>query len=264
LLEHFNSLSKFVLIVEYDGRHYFGFQWQSGQPTIQEKLEEAINHATGETRRVLAASRTDAGVHARYQVVSFRSGSRLSPQILIKALNFYLPHDIAVKNAGIVENDFDVRSDAISREYEYRILNDLTRSPLLNDYAYHVPWKLDLDAMNEASKFLAGEHDFTSFSASSCRTRSNIRNVFAAEFKRNGSIICFYIKANSFLTHQVRNTVGFMINLGSGRSSIDELKRILEEKKRGLGGPAVPAHGLYLTRVNYPRHLELKYENLFN
>jgi tRNA pseudouridine38-40 synthase len=263
-VEHFNSLSKFVLIVEYDGRRYYGFQWQSGQPTIQEKLEEAIGHATGETRRVIAASRTDTGVHAKYQVVSFHSGSKLSPQILTKALNFYLPRDIAVKTAGIVDNDFDVRSDAISREYEYHILNVGERSPLMDGYAYHVPWRLNLDSMNDACRLLVGEHDFTSFSASSCRTRSTIRTMFTAEFKKVGSIICFNVKANSFLTHQVRNTVGFMINLGSGKRSIDELKRILEVRKKGLGGPAAPPHGLFLTRVSYPRNLELKYENVFN
>ncbi len=263
-MEHFNSLSKFVLIVEYDGRHYFGFQWQSGQPTVQEKLEEAISHATGETLRVLAASRTDAGVHAKYQVVSFRSRTRLSPETLTRALNFYLPHNIAVKKAGIVENDFNVRADAVSREYEYHILNDQTRSPLLNEYAYHVPWRINIEVMNEASRYLLGEHDFTSFSAASCRTRSKVRNIYAAEFSRHGSIVYFFIKADSFLTHQVRNTVGFLIELGSGRKSIDELKRILNEKKNGLAGPAAPAYGLYLTKVNYPRDLELKYENLFN
>lgn len=263
-MEHLNSLSKFVLILEYDGRRYYGFQWQNGQPTVQAYLEEAIHKVTGEKRRVLAASRTDTGVHAKGQVVSFRSETNLPPQTLLKALNFYLPRDIAVRAAERVSHDFNVQKDAISREYEYRILNSRTRSPLLEGFVYHVSYNLDLGIMNKACQLLEGEHDFASFASAATRVKSTIRNIYKADFKREGVLVIFSIIANSFLMHQVKNTVGLLLKIGSGKKDTEELKRVMAERKPGLAGQAVPASGLYLIRVNYPRELELKYENLFN
>jgi tRNA pseudouridine38-40 synthase len=264
LKEHINSLSNFVLILEYNGKRYFGFQWQEGQPTIQASLEEAIKKVTGQELRILAASRTDTGVHASYQVVSFRVHTRLSPKTLVKALNYYLPEDISVKAAGKVNPDFNVQKNAISREYEYKILNDPVRSPLLSDFVHQVPYKLDIQKMNQACELLEGEHDFKSFAASSSRVRNTVRNVYRAEFRQDGRLVVFYIKASSFLTHQVRNTVGIMLRIGSGKLDKEQLKQIMAEKRYGAAGPALPAKGLCLIKVNYPRELELKYENLFN
>lgn len=262
--EHINSLSNFALILEYDGERYYGFQWQDRQRTIQACIEEAIFRVTGEKLRILAASRTDTGVHARFQVVNFRSKTNLSVKTLVKALNFYLPADIAVKSVEKVDPDFNVQKDALSREYEYRILNSPVRFPLLAKYAHHVPYKLDILKMNRACSLLIGEHDFKSFAASSARVKNTIRNVYQAEFTKQGPIIVFFIKANSFLTHQVRNTVGVMLRIGSGKMDIEELKQIMAKKQYGAAGPSVTPRGLCLTRVNYPIELELKYENLFN
>jgi len=264
LSEHFNSLSKIVLILEYDGRRYSGFQWQKGRPTIQASLEEAIGRATGETRRVIPASRTDAGVHARFQVVSFRSGSGMDPDTMVRALNFYLPDDIAVKSAGKVNPGFNVRKQAVGREYEYLIYNSRTRSPLKNGLYYQVPLNLDITRMNDACTELLGEHDFTSFAASAGNLENAVRHVYKASFKRNGVDIAFTIRANSFLMHQVRNTLGVLLAIGNGEKTIDDLKRIMREVKPGLAGPTVPPYGLYLTRVYYPEDVEIKYENLFN
>lgn len=263
-MEHFNSLSKFVVILEYDGSQYHGFQWQLGKPTVQACLEEAIHRVTGENRRILAASRTDTGVHAKMQVVSFRSNTSLPPQTMVKALNFYLPQDIAVKAAEKVEADFNVRRNALSREYEYRILNSQVRSPLLAGRVYQVPYKLDIDLLNKACQLLEGEHDFSSFAAAATRTKSTVRHVSRAYFGQDGGLTIFFIKADSFLMHQVRNTVGLLLRIGSGKVDISELKHVMEQRKYGLAGPSAPACGLYLTRINYPRELELKYENLFN
>jgi tRNA pseudouridine38-40 synthase len=264
LKEHINSLSNFVLILEYNGKRYFGFQWQEGQPTIQATLEEAIKKVTGQELRILAASRTDTGVHATYQVVSFRVDTRLSAKTLVKAINHYLPEDIAVKSAGEVSPYFNVQKNAISREYEYKLLNSPIRSPLLQDFVYQVPYRLDIDRMNQACRVLEGEHDFKSFVASSSRLKNTVRNVYKAEFRREKELIIFYIKANSFLTHQVRNTMGVMLRIGTGKIDIEQLKLIMAERRYGAAGPAVPAKGLCLIKVNYPRELELKYENLFN
>jgi tRNA pseudouridine38-40 synthase len=253
----FNSFSKVVLIVEYDGRNYYGFQWQANLPTVQAELERAIRRLTGENSRVIAASRTDTGVHARGQVVSFRTKSALSPQAFVKALNYYLPKDVAIKEAYKVNVNFDVRRDAVSREYDYYILNSSTRSPLLEGFAYFVPRKLNVRAMNKACKFLKGEHDFASFATALGKPRSTVRTVYEAKLTRKDDLVTYRMTANSFLPHQVRNTVGLLIKVGLGKVGLEEFRQILEAKTLGLAGPTAPACGLCLTRVNYPSNLEL-------
>jgi tRNA pseudouridine38-40 synthase len=251
-------------VVEYDGRRYYGFQWQPGLPTIQSELEQAIRKLTRERRRVMAASRTDTGVHAKGQVVSFRTGKEYPPETYIKALNYYLPEDIAVLAAERVNEDFNVRRDAVSREYEYRILNRAVRSPLITGFAYLVTGKLDIVRMNEACALLKGTHDFSSFAASLGQKGSMVRNVHEAVMKREGDMVLFHIAANAFLPHQVRNTVGLIVRLGQGKVTLEEFHEIMEQKTLGMAGPTAPAHGLCLIKVNYPEKVELQYENLFN
>jgi len=253
----FNSFNKIVLVVEYDGRNYYGFQWQPKLPTIQAELERAIRRLTGESSRVIAASRTDTGVHAIGQVVSFRTKSGLSPQTFVRALNYYLPRDIAVKGACKVDMDFDVRRDAVSREYEYYILNSSTRSPLFEGFAYFVPRKLNIRAMNKACKFLEGERDFASFVTALGRLRSTVRTVYEAGVAREDDLVTYHMTGDSFLPHQVRNTVGFLIRVGLDKVGLEEFQEIMEAKRLGLAGPTAPAYGLCLTKVNYPGNLEL-------
>jgi tRNA pseudouridine38-40 synthase len=260
----FNNSRKIVLVVEYDGRRYFGFQWQPGLPTIQSELERALRKLTRERRRVKTASRTDTGVHAKGQVVSFRTEADYPPETYINALNYYLPEDIAVRAAGRVSDDFDVRRDALSREYEYRILNRATRSPLAAGTAYLVTGSLNIDRMNEACALLQGTHDFSSFAASMGQKGSMVRTVHKAAMSREGDMVLFHIVASSFLPHQVRNTVGLMVRLGRGKVTVEVFREIIAQKTLGLAGPAAPAHGLCLIRVNYPEKVELQYENLFN
>jgi len=253
----FNSFNKIVLVVEYDGRNYYGLQWQSNLPTIQAELEGAIRKVTGESSRVIAASRTDTGVHARGQVVSFRTKSALTPQTFVRALNHYLPRDIAVKGACKVNMDFNVRRDAVSREYDYYILNSSTRSPLFEGFAYFVPGRLNIKAMNKACKFLEGEHDVASFAAALGKLRSTMRTVYEAKVIREDEMVTYHMTADSFLPHQVRNTVGLLIRIGLGKVGLEEFQQIIEAKRPGLAGPTAPAHGLCLTRVNYPGNVEL-------
>ncbi len=260
----FNNYNKIILIVEYDGSRYYGFQWQPDRLTIQAMLEQAILKLTGEDRRIIAASRTDTGVHANGQVVSFRTRSTLSPMTIVRALNYYLPDDIAVKAAYKASADFNVRRDALSREYKYRILNSPIRSPLYEGYVYLVTVKLNIEIMNEACQFLKYEHDFASFASSPGRIENTIRTVYEAKVTTENNVVTLHMAANSFLRHQVRNTVGLLIRIGLGKVGLDELNQIMEAKKRGLAGPAAPACGLYLTKVNYPSDLELRYEDLFN
>ncbi len=241
-----------VCLVEYNGTYYYGFQLQTSLPTIQGEMEKALWKLTGEKSRVMAASRTDAGVHAKGQVVSFRTGSPLPPETFINGLNYYLPRDIAVKAAYRVNDSFNVRRRALSREYNYYILNSRTRSPLREGFSYLVGGHLDIEAMNQACQALAGEHDFASFASSAgVGIKNTIRRVYRAEMEKDGELAVFNMVANSFLPHQVRNTVGALIRVGLGKMTVDEFYYIIEVKKPGLAGPTAPACGLCLTQVNY-------------
>ena len=250
-----NWSSKFILLIEYDGTRYHGFQWQVGLPTIQNELEQAIRRFCGQSGRVMAASRTDAGVHARGQVVSFWAKSTLDTMALVRALNYYLPGDIAVKAAYRASDDFNVRRDALSREYHYHILNSDTRSPLSRRFALFVPKMLDIQAMNEACQLIRGEHDFASFASSFDGSKSTLRNVYEAGIEKKEDFTVFRIVASSFLAHQVRSTVGLLIRLGLGKRSIEDFRDIMEARSLGLAGPLASACGLCLKKVNYPKPL---------
>jgi tRNA pseudouridine38-40 synthase len=249
--------TKMVLVVEYDGTRYHGFQLQATLPTVQCEIEKALWELTGERNRVMAASRTDAGVHARGQVVSFRTRSPLIPQKFVNGLNYYLSRDIAIKRAYRVDDSLNVRRDAISREYSYYILNSLTRSPIREGFSYRVSDYLDIEAMNQACQALIGEHDFISFTGSiGVEIMRTVRRVCRAEVEKNGELAIFNMVANSFLPHQVRNTVGTLIRVGLGKMKVDEFYSIIAIKKPGLAGPTAPACGLCLMQVNYPSSLK--------
>lgn len=180
------TTTKMVLILEYDGTYYHGFQLQASLPTIQGEMEKALRKLTGERIRVMAASRTDAGVHARAQVASFRIRSPYSLPTFVNGLNYYLPQDIAVKAAHRVRDSFSVRRNAVSREYNYYILNSLTRSPLRKGFSYRAAGHLDIEAMNRACNALIGEHDFASFASSiGGEVRNTVRRVYRAEMREN-------------------------------------------------------------------------------
>jgi len=249
------SLSKVALVVEYEGTRYHGYQWQANGPTIQDELERAIRKLDNKASRVIAASRTDAGVHAKGQVVSFWTRSTLSESTLVKALNCHLPADIAVKAACKVDANFNVRRDALSREYNYYILDSDTPSPLSRNFALFLPRQLDVEAMNETCYIIKGEHDFISFAGSLDGIRDTVRTIYEAEVRKQAKFVVFHVVANSFLRHQVRNIVGLLIRLGLGKKNVDYFRSVMEAKTLGLAGPAVPPCGLYLMKVNYPRPL---------
>ncbi|MFC1968202.1 tRNA pseudouridine(38-40) synthase TruA [Chloroflexota bacterium] len=246
-----------VLVIEYMGTPYHGFQLQADVPTVQGEMEHALGRLTGESTRVMAASRTDAGVHAKGQVVGFRTKSTLSPQTFVKGLNYYLPQSIAVKAAYRMSDDFNVRRRALSREYRYYILNSPTPSPLKRGLACFSPRQLDIEAMAQACSFLVGEHDFASFTtAANGRAGSTRRRVYQASIDKKGEFMVFHIVANSFMLHQVRNTVGALLKTGMGSIGSEEFQRMVEAKIPGLAGPTAPACGLYLMKVNYAQPLD--------
>jgi len=247
-VEHWRNLK---LVLEYDGTAYSGFQVQANAPSIQGEVERAIAQVVKGTTRIIGAGRTDAGVHARGQVVSFRTDSALPTETIMKALNFYLPEDIAVVAVEAVPAGFNARRSAISREYEYTILNRTPPSPFWRRFAYHMPGKLNVDRMVEASRLLEGEHDFAAFAEASAATRSTVRRMIKAEVSREGDLLKLRFVADAFLPHQVRNMVGTLLWVGTGRLDGAGFRQIMEGRDRRRAGPAVPPHGLCLVRVNY-------------
>ncbi len=249
--------TRVALVVEYDGTNYFGFQWQDNRPTVQQELEKALFALTGERARMVCASRTDTGVHALGQVVCFRNRSELPLESFVTGMNHFLPADIAVKSAHVPSLEFHVQKSAVSRLYEYRIHGSRTRSPLADRFAYVLKGPFDVARMNEACEMLVGEHDFASFtSGTGALIKDTKRKVFHAAVRSEGDNLVFAMEASSFLTHQIRNTVGALIEIGLERVSVSEFCSIMEQRKPGLAGPKAPACGLHLVRVNYPRSIE--------
>ncbi len=249
---------KYALVVEYDGANYYGFQLQADQPTIQSELEKALTALTGESIRVAASSRTDTGVHAYGQVVSFNTKSSLPLEAFVHGLNYHLPADIAVKAAYPVRLGFDPRRLAANREYTYTFVNSRTRSPLTAKYAHRISAELNIEAMNQACRMLLGSHDFASFASEigGEPEKSTVRNVSRAEVAQQDGRVVFTIIANAFLRHQVRSTAGILLQVGTGKMSLNEFKTIFEAKQPGLAGPMLPACGLALVKVNYPLTFE--------
>jgi tRNA pseudouridine38-40 synthase len=250
--------TRVVLILEYDGTNYHGSQYQTNAPTVQGEIEKALHKLTGEKIRVKMASRTDAGVHAAGQVAGFRTESGLPLNAFIDGLNHYLPGDIAVKEASLADHDFDVRRRAIRRTYKYYILNSATRSPIRQGFSCRVTGELDIGAMQRACRALVGRHDLASFvsSAGTARKRRTVRDVYKAEITQDGDMIVLEMVANSFLPHQVRNTVGSLIRVGQGKMTVEEFFSMVAAETPGLAGPTAPADGLCLVRVDYPGPFE--------
>ncbi len=224
-------------------------------------MEKAIGKITGKESRINGAGRTDAGVHARGQVAAFETESALSPIQFEKALNFYLDDDIAIRDACQTEVDFDPRRDAKSREYRYTILNSPARSPLNNNYSYHVTGKLNIDKMNEAAKLLQGEHDFVPFTNQEGSTKNTIRNVYSTKIQKEGEFVWFEIVANAFLPQQVRRIAASLIKVGREDMELTEFHQIVTSVKPGAAREVAPAHGLCLMKVNYSK-IGFRYENL--
>lgn len=246
------NLTRFALVVEYDGTRYFGSQMQCDLPTVQSEIEKALFSLTGEEIRITMAGRTDAGVHARGQVASFVTFSSLPERTFIGGLNHYLPADISVKSARIVDMDFDPRRSALRREYEYYILSSNARSAIWRERAYQVAGDIDIDAMNHACRHLLGEHDFASFvSSMESPQKSTHRCIYEASVRREGEFIVFKVVGSAFLMHQVRNTVGALLRVGQGKMTPEEFRGIINVREFGLAGPTAPACGLYLNQVYY-------------
>jgi tRNA pseudouridine38-40 synthase len=240
---------RIAVVLEYDGTAYRGSQYQENGPSIQSELESAVNKLAGETVRAAFAGRTDAGVHALGQVAAFDTTSRLAPAEFVSGLNHFLPADIAVREAKEVAADFDPRRHARNRVYRYRIDNRPVRSPLERDRAWHVPKPLDVAAMQRAARRLEETHDFAAFAGP--YDGPTVRTLRRCEVSGRCGRVAVEMEAQAFLPHQVRRTVGPLVELGLGRMSEEALMALLERAEPSSAGPAAPACGLYLVRIAY-------------
>jgi tRNA pseudouridine38-40 synthase len=245
-------MHRYKLILEYDGTPFCGWQRQAGLMSVQQALEEAIEKLSGEKVATQASGRTDAGVHALGQVVTFDLATSREPFRIREALNFHLkPHPVAVLRCERVADDFEARFSALARHYEYRILNRRPRPALEEGRVWHVPVKLDAMAMHEAAQLILGKHDFTTFRAAECQAKSPVKTLDRLDVTRQADHVVVTASARSFLHHQVRSMVGSLKLVGEGKWSPREFRDALDAKDRARCGPMAPATGLYLTRVDY-------------
>lgn len=246
-----HAVRNIVMIVQYDGTDYAGFQRQPDVPTIQGELEDALSRLLGEPVHLRAASRTDAGVHALGQVVSFTTSNPIPTDNLPRALNGMLPTAVSVVSAAEAPAEFHPRFDAIGKQYTYRILNRQVPSPFICRYAWHVPEPLDRAAMEEAAEFLVGEHDFAAFCASGSSVRSTVRNLYRLDLDENADVIEARLAADGFLYMMVRIIIGTLVEVGRGRMYPAAVADILASRDRRRAGPTAPPQGLCLVRVDY-------------
>lgn len=250
--------SRVALGIEYDGSEYYGFQKQkSTEQTIQGNLENSISKVANHSIKTFCSGRTDAGVHAFMQVVHFDTESRRSTREWVRGINSYLPHDIKVLWSKELDETFHARYSATHRSYLYRILNNQTPSALWSKRSLFVPQKLDIRAMRAASKYLIGEHDFSSFRGSGCQSNSPVRTIENIKITKKNNFITFELRANAFLLHMVRIIIGTLLMVGKREIKPVEMKNILNEKDRRIAGKTVSSSGLYFLGPKYPAKYHL-------
>jgi tRNA pseudouridine38-40 synthase len=236
--------------VAYDGTDFCGFQVQAAGRTVQGELEAALARITQESVRVTAAGRTDSGVHARGQVVAFRTGWRRSLPELHRAWNAVLPRDVAVWDLNEADEGFHPRFDARSRVYRYTVWNHPLRNPLLRRTALWHPKPLNVEAMAEASAVLIGEHDFATFGSPPQGTNT-VRRVIDVNWARKGETLYLAVEANAFLYRMVRSIAGTLLQVGRGELTVDQFTALFAAADRSQSGPTAPAHPLCLMAVKY-------------
>jgi tRNA pseudouridine38-40 synthase len=245
------SQRRYCALIEYDGTDFLGYQVQAKGRTVQGELERTLEKVTQTEIRINGAGRTDAGVHAVGQVITFDGMWRHSLEDLHRALNATLPADIVIKNLKVVDETFHPRFSALSRSYRYVISNEIWPSALKRHYIYHVRDKLDVAAMNQASLCLIGSHDFAAFGKPP-QGSITLRQVTRAEWTVTNQWVVFEITANAFLYRMVRKIVASLIKVGLGQWPVGEIQEILASKDLTRSAPPAPACGLCLVRVTYP------------
>ena len=245
------------MILSYDGAEFAGWQVQPDAKTVQGTLASAIGRLTGEKVLPQGSGRTDAGVHALAQVMTFVTSSSIPTENFVKALNDILPASVRVLETAEMPSEFHARHSARAKTYRYRICREAICSPFLARYVWHYPYPLDEQAMMQAAALVVGERDFTSFAAvdpergQEGREVSNVRTIFSSAWERVGEELTYTVRGSGFLHHMVRNLVGTFLLVGRGTLRVEDVTRILEARDRSAAGATASASGLYLVGVEY-------------
>lgn len=242
------------LTIEYDGTRYLGWQkLGDSNKTIQGKIENILTQMTGVKTEINGSGRTDGGTHARNQIANFKTDSPLPISEMLSFLNRYLPQDIVVKEIIEVPERFHARYNAIGKKYSYYVWNQEIPSAFEKNYSFHVPEKLNLSLMKEASERLLGTHDFQGFSALKKTKKSTIRTLQAITIEQEGPLLHFTFVGDGFLHKMVRILVGTLLEIGTGEKTLADIDRIFATKVRSQAGFTVPAQGLFLEKVYYDK-----------
>ena len=244
------------MILSYDGAEYSGWQVQPDANTVQGTLASAIGRITGEKVLPQGSGRTDAGVHALAQVMTFVTESSVPTENFVKAMNDILPASVRVLEVAEAPADFHARHSARAKTYRYRIYREAICPPFLARYVWHYPYPLAEEEMARSAPLVVGEHDFTSFAAVDAErgreeAASNVRKIFSSSWERLGEELVYTVRGSGFLHHMVRNLVGTFILVGKGTVQVEDVTRILEARNRSAAGATAPANGLYLVNVEY-------------
>ena len=240
------------LVIEYDGKEFNGWQKQPNKLNIQGEIERAIKQITGEEVDLTASGRTDAGVHALGQVANFKTNSNIPIEKIPIALNSNLKKSILIKSAEEVEERFHSRLNCKRKTYRYIINNSKYGTAIYRNLETHIPMKLDIQKMQEAVKYFEGEHDFKAFKASGTSSKSSVRTIYKTEVIDAGNErIYIELTGNGFLYNMVRIIAGTLVEVGLGKIEPNEIKTIIESKKRENAGKTLPPQGLYLVKVEY-------------
>lgn len=252
-----DGVQRLAAQVEYDGTHYSGWQIQDHVKTVQQALEKALSAVASHPVSIVSAGRTDAGVHALGQVCHFDVHVERPMHGWLFGTNTELPSDIALQWVHPVASDFHARFSATARTYRYTICQSHVRPALNRHHAYWHRHPLDVEKMQLASNALLGEHDFTSFRAAGCQSKTAFRHVHFVRVSRQGSWVFIDIKANAFLQHMVRNIAGALMAVGGDRQPVEWIGDVLAWRDRRLAGVTAPAQGLYFIEVDYPERFDL-------
>ena len=244
----------FKLTVCYDGSNYFGFQRQAKETTVQQVLEEKLARVCGEPVTITGSGRTDAGVHARCQVVSFATNGTIPTENIPRALNGILPPDIRALQAEEAKEGFNARKDACWKEYEYRVRYTPEPDPFTRNYAWQMTELLDMEIMNKAAAMIIGTHDFSGFQSAGSSPVSPIKTIYKSQWEKSpdGTLV-YHIAGNGFVYHMVRNLVWSMVQIGLGKKPPETMAEELSHKRGEFENSPAPAQGLYLACVSYEK-----------
>ena len=254
-----SEVRRYAAVVEYNGACFHGWQKQKhhNEPTIQAALEAALSKVANHTIEVACAGRTDAGVHATRQVISFDTHAQRTDYGWLMGVNTNLPDGVALQWIGEIDGDFHARYKARARRYRYLINNAPAKQALQHDQLTWWRYPLDAEKMHEAAQALLGEHDFSAFRAKDCQAKTPVKTMHRIQVKRWGNIVMLELEASAFLYHMVRNIVGVLLPIGEGSKPVSWMAEVLATKDRKQAGITAPGQGLYFVGVHYPEEFSV-------